>query len=184
MRKRLISRYRKLVKSFILNVFYRNQYHPKVLGLSSGQIVTIFFFQKILGYNRHVPFPVHFTSHFTGVGDLDLEEDVSFTFAANGNMYVQKFNGIKIGKGTIIASGVKIVSANHDINNIDEHVHMPPIVIGRNCWIASNAVILAGVELGDNVVVGAGAVVNKSFPSNSVIAGVPAKLIKTNSSIS
>jgi maltose O-acetyltransferase len=53
-----------------------------------------------------------------------------------------------------------------------------PITIGNNVWISANATICPGITLGDNVVVGAGAVVNKSFPSNVVIAGVPAKIIR------
>jgi maltose O-acetyltransferase len=53
-----------------------------------------------------------------------------------------------------------------------------PITIGNNVWISANATICPGVTIGDNVVVGAGAVVTKSFPSNVVIAGVPAKIIR------
>ncbi len=53
------------------------------------------------------------------------------------------------------------------------------ISIGRNCWIGSKVTILDGVTIGDNCVIAAGAVVSRPMPSNSVIAGVPAKVIKT-----
>ena len=52
------------------------------------------------------------------------------------------------------------------------------IKIGNNCWIGSGAVFLDGVEIGDGCVVAANAVVTKKFASNSIIGGVPAKLIK------
>ena len=51
------------------------------------------------------------------------------------------------------------------------------IVIGKRCWIGTNTVILPGVTLGDNCIVAAGSVVKDSFPNNSVIAGVPAKMV-------
>jgi len=52
------------------------------------------------------------------------------------------------------------------------------VKIGNHCWIGAGAIILKNVELGDGCVVGAGAVVTKSFPNGSVIAGVPARLIR------
>ena len=52
------------------------------------------------------------------------------------------------------------------------------VKIGKNCWIGNSVTILPGVELGDNVTVGANSVVTKSFPSNCVIGGCPAKIIK------
>lgn len=54
-----------------------------------------------------------------------------------------------------------------------------PIRIGRGSWIGAGAIVLPGVELGECCVVGAGAVVNRSWPARSVIAGVPARLVKT-----
>lgn len=55
-----------------------------------------------------------------------------------------------------------------------------PIVIGRNCWIGENARICKGVTIGDGSVVAANAVVTKSVPSNCVVAGNPARIVKTN----
>ena len=88
---------------------------------------------------------------------------------------------MKIGDNTLIAPGVKIISANHDFENKLDYVRKLPVVIGKNCWIGANAVILPGVELGDNVIVGAGSVVTKSFGNNLIIAGNPAVVIRENS---
>jgi acetyltransferase-like isoleucine patch superfamily enzyme len=56
---------------------------------------------------------------------------------------------------------------------------MGKIVIGNNCFIGNGSKIMLGVRIGDNVIVGAGAIVTKDVPSNSVVAGVPAKVICT-----
>lgn len=53
-----------------------------------------------------------------------------------------------------------------------------PICIGRNVWTGSHATVLGGVTVGDNAVIGAGAVVTKNVPENAVAGGVPAKIIK------
>ena len=54
-----------------------------------------------------------------------------------------------------------------------------PITIGDNCWLGGHVTVLPGVTLGENVVVGAGSVVTKSFGDNVVIVGNPARVIKT-----
>lgn len=53
-----------------------------------------------------------------------------------------------------------------------------PISIGNNCWIGSNVSIMPGVTIGNGCIIGVGAVVTKNMPDNSLIAGIPAKIIK------
>ena len=133
-------------------------------------------FQKVLRLNSEVPWMVHFTSRVTG--DITIGENVWISFAVSGHYYIQGINGVVIGDGSIFAPGVKIISANHELSDLKVWIKTNPIIIGKRCWIGANAIILPSVELGDNVVVAAGSVVTQSFPENSVIAGVPAKLIK------
>ena len=138
-----------------------------------------FFFQKLLRINNGVPFMVHFTSTVSKY--VYLGKGVATYFANSGNCYIQGINKIYIDDYTIFAPGVKIISANHDKKNISLHDKSTrPIRIGKNCWLGTNCVILPGVELGDNVIVAAGAVVSKSFPDNVIIGGVPAKIISQN----
>ncbi len=53
-----------------------------------------------------------------------------------------------------------------------------PVTIGRNCWLGANVVVLPGVTIGDNVVVGAGSVVTKDLPDNVVAVGNPCKVLR------
>ncbi len=132
--------------------------------------------QRIFRVNAGQKFMVHFTSYVSG--HIQAGKDVNISFASSGGCYIQGENGISIGDGTIFAPGVKIISANHDAGNYSKWIEVQGVSIGKNCWIGANAVILPQVTLGNNVIVGAGAVVTRSFPDNSVLAGVPAKLIR------
>jgi acetyltransferase-like isoleucine patch superfamily enzyme len=137
-----------------------------------------FLFQRILGVNRSCPWPVHYTSRVMHPQRIRLGRHVAISFAISGGCYIQANNGIIFGDDVIFASGVKIISANHDPSDHNRFVNSPPITIGQACWIGSNAVILPGVSLGDHVIVGAGAVVTKSFPAHAVVAGNPARIIR------
>ena len=94
--------------------------------------------------------------------------------------YFQTINGkIIIGKGSYIAPNVGLITTNHNIADLDQHLSGKDIVLGKNCWIGMNSVVLPGVILGDHTVVGAGSVVTKSFSQgHCVIAGNPARKIK------
>jgi carbonic anhydrase/acetyltransferase-like protein (isoleucine patch superfamily) len=133
--------------------------------------------QRVLRLNDQVPFMVHFTSRVAG--DVSIGPDVWKSLALSGGCYLQGINGIRIGGGTLIAPGVKIISADHDL----EHggwLPAPPIEIGTDCWIGANAVILPGVTLGDGVIVGAGAVVTRSFDDGVRVVGVPARAVPSS----
>lgn len=87
-----------------------------------------------------------------------------------------------IGRRCQIGASVSFVAENHEYSGetiFNAGVVRSGIKIGDDCWIGNQVVILDGVTLGDGVVVGAGAVVTKSFESGAVIAGVPAKAIKS-----
>ena len=145
-----------------------------------GLWIINIFVQRILRINARIPWMVHFTSKARG--EISIGRNVWKYFAWSEGCYIQGGNGIIIGDDTIFAPGVKIISANHNPEDFSKWVKAEPIVIGKRCWIGANAVILPRVRLGDDVIVGAGAVVTHSFPSHSVIGGVPAKLLFTHDS--
>jgi acetyltransferase-like isoleucine patch superfamily enzyme len=146
-------------------------------NISTGLLLMNFIFQKFFDINNSIPWSVHYSS--TVQGKIKIGKNVWRSFASSSGCYIQGANGIEIGDDTIFAPGVKIISSNHNPSNLDEFVKTDPIRIGRNSWIGANAVILPGIQLGDHVIVGAGAIVTHSFPSYSVIAGNPARLLRT-----
>lgn len=166
-----------------LNVFPNLLNNWEILNNVPFSLIFVnFFFQRIIGVNRKCRFPIHFTSYIvqpeklmlTGIG-----KDIVRSICVSGNCYFQANNGILIGDGTLLAPGVKIISSNHDRENYKSFVDSPPIKIENNCWIGSNVVILPGVHLGPNTIVGAGSIVTRSFPEGNVtIKGVPAKCKK------
>jgi len=113
--------------------------------------------------------------------------DYGINISAGKNLYINfdcvilDVAKVTIGDNCFIAPQVGIYTATHPIvaeERITGFEFAKPVTIGNNCWIGGHAVINPGVTLGDNVVVGAGSVVTKSFGSNVVIAGNPAKVIR------
>ena len=97
----------------------------------------------------------------------------------NAGCKFQDQGGIFIGDGALIGHGVVLATLNHDMDpEKRQALHPAPIHIGKRVWIGANATICSGVTIGDNAVVAAGAVVVKDVPANTVVGGVPAKIIK------
>lgn len=97
----------------------------------------------------------------------------------NACCHFQDHGGIVIGDGCQIGHNVVFATLNHFLDPAKRTYTVPaPIVLGRNVWVGANCTILQGVTIGDNSVVAAGAVVSKDVPANTVVGGVPAKVIK------
>lgn len=88
--------------------------------------------------------------------------------------------GITIEDDVLIGPKVSLITENHPLNPLERKGLIgKPILIKKNAWIGANATILPGVTIGENAVIAAGAVVSKDVSDNTVVGGIPAKLIKT-----
>jgi acetyltransferase-like isoleucine patch superfamily enzyme len=90
------------------------------------------------------------------------------------------FGGITIDDGVFIAPKVSLLTEGHPLAPENRHsLTVGPIHLKRNAWIGANATITQGVTVGENSVVAAGAVVTKNVPDNTVVGGIPAKILKS-----
>lgn len=98
----------------------------------------------------------------------------------NSGCKFQDQGGIYIGNNVLIGHNVVLATINHDINPFKRSdMVLKPITIEDNVWIGSNATILSGVKIKKGSIIAAGAVVTKDVEEFQIVAGVPAKLIKT-----
>jgi acetyltransferase-like isoleucine patch superfamily enzyme len=155
------------------NVLIGNYVKLSALGkkpLKIGNNVNIGSFSQLI-----------ISTSFNNVGEfIDIGDNVGmgeFSYIGGGG-------GTSIGANTIIGQYLSMHPENHNFSDNNklirnQGVTRKGIKIGKNCWIGSKVTVLDGVEIGDNCVIAAGSVVIKSFPNNSLIGGVPAKVLKS-----
>ena len=112
---------------------------------------------------------------------IDAKIIIGNHVVSNNNIFICSANNIEIGDETLIGQYVTIM--DFDAHGIDplkrvQLGEIGKIIIGNNVWIGNNVTILKNVEIGDNSIIAAGAVVIGKFPSNVIIGGVPAKIIR------
>ena len=135
------------------------------------------FIQKILRFNPGAYWPMHFSSLVICPDNVVLGVDTNPGYMPG--CYIQAAEKIEIGDYTQIAPNVALITSNHDPHQNNIHAEAKSIIIGKYCWIGYGAVILPGVKLGNNTIVGANAVVTKSFEEGYIVlAGNPALPIK------
>ena len=100
---------------------------------------------------------------------------------ANFNLTLVDDTHIYVGDGTMFAPNVTVATAGHPINpelRDKAYQYNMPVHIGKNCWLGAGVIVLPGVTIGDNVVIGAGSVVTKDIPSNVVAVGNPCRVMR------
>lgn len=106
---------------------------------------------------------------------------IGSNFTANFNLTILDIKEVYIGDNVMIGPNTTITTVGHPLSPKDRRAHLAQgseIRIGNDVWLGANVTILPGVTIGDNVVVGAGAVVTKDIPPNSLALGVPARVVK------
>lgn len=119
------------------------------------------------------PFYANFGGHNCHLGN-NVYINFNLTMVDDTNIY--------IGNNTMIGPNVTIATASHPIlPELREkgYQYNLPVHIGNNCWLGANVIVLPGVTIGDNSVIGSGSVVNKDIPSNVVAVGNPCKVLRT-----
>ncbi|MFC6260067.1 MULTISPECIES: DapH/DapD/GlmU-related protein [Levilactobacillus] len=96
---------------------------------------------------------------------------------ANHNLTMMSVGTITIDDGVMMGPGVGLFTDNHEPNNI-RMISTKEIHIKKNAWLGARVNVAPGVTIGENAIIGTGAVVTKDIPDNAVAVGVPAKVIK------
>ncbi|MCV7065329.1 sugar O-acetyltransferase [Mycolicibacterium farcinogenes] len=99
----------------------------------------------------------------------------------NQNCRFNDIGGIDIGDDVMIGPNVCLLTSGHPVGPAERRtgITSAPITIGRNVWIGTSALIMQGVTVGADAIVGAGAVVTHDVPPRTLVAGVPARVVKT-----
>lgn len=150
-------------------------YHIKAM------IKKIFFkiiFGKNISFGKGSTFRKGFSIAIEEGGVIRIGENVYF----NNFCSINSLSSIDIGDGCIFGENVKIYDHNHRFSEKEKKImeqgySKTPIKIGSDCWIGSNVTILKGVNIGDNVIIGAGSIIDKDIPSNFIVKP-ESKLIK------
>lgn len=165
------------IEKFGFLLFWIHWFYPKAKKFEYAYLLIYFLPQKIFRKNGNIPWPVHPTSRVLHHENIEIGNRTAP--GLNCGCYIQGRGGIVIGNNCRIGPNVGLISANHDPSNYDRWINLEkPIHIGNNVWIAMNTVVMPGISIGDNVIIGANSTVTHDIPSNSIAVGSPCKVIQ------
>ncbi len=148
-----------------------NQTRPGELSKRTEMLQEMF---AEIGEGCYIEPPLHanFGGHFVHFGQWVY---------ANYNLTLVDDTHIYVGDNTMFGPNVTIATAGHPIDpelRARGLQYNRPVRIGRNCWLGAGVIVMPGVTVGDNVVIGAGSVVTKDIPSNVVAVGNPCRVLR------
>lgn len=156
-----INRNQKLVQKLNTSILSNEEIHELI-----SQITNSHFDASNL---VKLPFYTDFGGNISFGKNISINCGVMFT----------DLGGIVIDDEVAIGPRVSLITVNHLQDPKKRHfLDLAPVHLKQNCWIGANAVILPGVTVGKNSIVAAGAIVTKDVPDNTIVAGVPAKILK------
>lgn len=156
---------------YINRLYDYNMTRPNQMDLREQLLKELF---AEIGEGCYIEPPLHanWAGHHVHFGDYVY---------ANFNLTLVDDTHIYVGDHTMFGPNVVLATAGHPIlPELREqgYQYNAPIHIGRNCWFGAGAIVLPGITIGDNVVIGAGSVVTKDIPSNVVAVGNPCKILR------
>jgi acetyltransferase-like isoleucine patch superfamily enzyme len=121
--------------------------------------------------------------HGTKIRAHEGEVEIGAKSVLGQECTISAFQSVRIGRECIVADRVMLIDFDHGVVEVERPIRLQGIYkrdvrVGHNCWIGYGACILRGVTIGDNCIVGTSTVVTKSVPSNAVVGGVPARLLR------
>ena len=117
---------------------------------------------------------VHNRAHVDSPWNLDIGSQASI----GENAWIYALDRITIGARACVGRDVYLLGGSHDVGTATFRLLTKPIVVGEGCWIATRAIILPGVQVGDFAVIAAGAVVTKAMPPATICGGNPCVPLK------
>lgn len=166
---------RSVLRCYTSFVFSRSLFPIFIVSLVCRYILRLNVKSKLI---------INFTNRIVGESDLDIvgqDYPLYLSLLSNTGILINTSgNGVTIHSSCFIAAGAKIYSGSHNPYDLKEpSAPESPVVIGEDCLLGSNSVVLAGVNLGPRTIVGSGAVVTRSYPEgNVVLVGVPASILR------
>lgn len=174
---------------YVSYLLYKIKYIGKVKF--NGFTVVFKFKNSFINFGKNITINSDFLSNLVGMtqrsiivardgGEIKIGNNVGISGAT-----IYSLKSIEIGENTLIGAGCKILDndlhpleLNARLSDDRNKIKKREIIIGKNCFLGSNSIILKGTKLGENCIVGAGSVVTGEYPDNCVIAGNPAKIVR------
>lgn len=113
--------------------------------------------------------------------DYGYNIEIGENFYSNHNLVILDPAKVTFGDNVFIGPNCGFYTANHPLNPTERNKGLEtakPIIVGNNVWVGADVTVLAGVSIGDNCTIGAGSVVTKDVPNNSLALGNPCKIVR------